>query len=183
MTLVTETDPLVQLDNETFEAIRLLLEAVAELSDEQVNLRPGGTLPSIAFHVWHSARWADYDCEVYGGVPQVWRSHGFAEGWDLKGIEASDGGTGTGLGDDQAAALQLPGRDELLAYASAAFRLLQETIASLDDAQLALQADVRDGTHRSVQALLFMHLTHVNRHLGMVEAIKGLQGMQGTATR
>jgi hypothetical protein len=180
---VTEADPLAQLKDETFEAVRLLLEAVAGLSDEQVNLRPGGTVPSIAFHVWHSARWADYDCEVYRGVPQVWASQGFAERWDLQGIEASDGGTGTGLGDDQAAVLQFPGRDELLAYASAAFGLLRETVAGLDDAQLASQVDVRDGTHRSLQTLLFMHLTHVNRHLGMVEAIKGLQGLQGTATR
>jgi DinB superfamily len=180
---VTAADPLGQLKEETFETIRLLIEAVAGLSDEQVNLRPGGTLPSIAFHVWHSARWADYDCEAYGDVNQVWLSEGFAERWKLHGIDASDGGTGTGLGDEQTAALQLPGRDELLAYASAAFRLLQETVAGLDDVQLASKVDARDGTHRSVQALLFMHLTHVNRHLGMVEAIKGLQGMRGTATR
>jgi len=180
---VTAADPLEQLKNETFEAFRLLLEAVAGLSDEQVNLRPGGTLPSIAFHLWHSARWADYDCEVYGGVAQVWLREGFAERWNLQGIDASDGGTGTGLGDEQAAALQLPGRDELMAYASAAFRLLQETVAGLDDTQLASQVDPRDGTHRSIQALLFMHITHVNRHLGMVEAIKGLQGLRGTATR
>ncbi|HEU0072907.1 MAG TPA: DinB family protein [Dehalococcoidia bacterium] len=172
-----------QLKEETFEPIRLLLAAVGGLSDEQGNLRPGGTLPSIAFHVWHSARWADYDCEIYGGVDQVWLSEGFAERWNLQGIDLSDGGTGTGLGDEETAALQLPGRDELLAYASAAFRLLQETVAGLDDTQLASKVDARDGTHRSVQALLFMHLTHVNRHLGMVEAIKGLQGMRGTATR
>ena len=130
-------------------------------------IRPGGTLPSIAFHVWHTARWADYDCEVYGGSRQVWSSHGFAEHWNLRGIEESDGGTGTGLGDEQTAALELPGRDELLTYASAAFRLFEDTMERLDDAQ----------------AVLFMHVTHVNRHLGMVEAIKGLQGMHGTATR
>lgn len=180
---MTAADLLARLKEETFEAIRLLLEAIAGLSDEQVNLRPGGSLPSIAFHVWHSARWADYDCEAYGSVDQVWLSEGFAERWKLNGLEASDGGMGTGLGDEQTAALQLPGRDELLAYASAAFRLLKETVGGLDDVQLASQVDARDGTHRSVQALLFMHLTHVNRHLGMIEAIKGLQGMSGTATR
>jgi hypothetical protein len=162
---------------------RLLLEAIASLSDEQVTSRPGGTLPSIAFHVWHSARWIDYDCEVYGGGPQLWLAEGLAERWKLKGIEASDGGTGTGLGDDEAAELDLPGQDELMSYASAIFKRLRETVAGLDDAGLAMQPDPRDGTQRSVQALLFMHLTHVNRHLGMIEAIKGLQGMHGSATR
>jgi hypothetical protein len=99
---------LAQLKDETFGSLRLLLDNVAGLSDAQVNARPGGTLPSIAFHVWHSARWVDYDCEVCAGVPQVWLSHGFAERWQLAGIEQSDGGTGTGLGDDQAAALRAP---------------------------------------------------------------------------
>ncbi len=29
---------------------------------------------------------------------------------------------------------------------------------------------------------LFLHLSHTNRHLGMIEALRGAQGMIGTAT-
>jgi hypothetical protein len=180
---VADLDVPAQLKDETFGSLRLLLDNVAGLSDAQVNARPGGTLPSIAFHVWHSARWVDYDCEVCAGVPQVWLSHGFAERWQLAGIEQSDGGTGTGLGDEQAAALRLPGTRELLAYASSVLALLEETVARLEAGQLALRPDARESRVESLEGLLFGHLTHVNRHLGMVEAIKGLQGMHGTATR
>lgn len=176
-------EPLAQLRKATFGSIRLLLDGVAGLSDAQVVARPGGTLPSIAFHLWHSARWADYDCEVCAGVPQVWLSGGYAARWRLPGIEDSDGGTGTGLGDDQAAALELPGTRDLMAYATAAFASLEATVAQLEDGRLALRPNPRESGADSVEALLFMHLTHVNRHLGMVEAIKGLQGMRGTATR
>ena len=180
---MSTNDLLTQLRQETFASIELLLGAVSGLSDEQANFRPGGTLPSIAFHVWHSTRWADYDCEACVGAPQVWASGGFAERWQLTGLEQSDGGTGTGLGDDQAAALQLPGTRELLAYASAAFVSLEETVAGLLDGRLTLRLDNRESRVESIEGLLLAHLTHVNRHLGMVEAIKGLQGMHGTATR
>jgi DinB superfamily len=180
---VSEPDLLRLLKDETFGSIRLLLDGVAGLSDEQVQSRPGGTLPSIAFHVWHSARWADYDSEACGGVPQIWLKQGFAERWQLQGIETSDGGTGTGLGDDEAAALQLPGTRELLLYASAAFMLLEQTVERLVDGELTLRLDQRESRVDSIEALLLAHLTHVNRHLGMVEAIKGLQGLSGTATR
>lgn len=180
---MANTDLLAQLKAETFESVRLLLESIEPLSDAQVNARPGGTLPSIAFHVWHSARWADYDVEACTGLPQVWLNRGFAERWKLEGIDASDGGTGTGLGDDQAAALELPGTGELLAYASEAFALLEDAVEQLLDGRLTLRPDNRESRVESIEALLFAHLTHVNRHLGMVEAIKGLQGMHGTATR
>jgi hypothetical protein len=180
---VPDTDLLEQLKQETFQSVRLLLESVEPLSDAQVNARPGGTLPSIAFHVWHSARWADYDVGSCTNQPQVWLSRGYAERWRLEGIDASDGGTGTGLGDDQAAALELPGTKELLGYATEAFTLLEETVTQLLAGRLALRPDDRESRVESIEALLFAHLTHVNRHLGMVEAIKGLQGMHGTATR
>jgi hypothetical protein len=180
---LAEADVYAQLKRGTFGSMRLLLESVASLTDGQVKTRPGGTLPSIAFHVWHSARWADYDCEACAGVPQVWLTEGFAERWKLSGIEASDGGTGTGLGDDQAAALDLPGTEELVAYAASAFGLLEDTVGKLTDGRLLLKTDRRESRAESVEALLFMQLTHVNRHLGMVEAIKGLQGLHGTATR
>jgi hypothetical protein len=156
-----------QLTQETLESIQMLLDAVAGLTDEQVLRRPGGTLPSIAFHLWHTARWLDYDCEVYGGARQAWLGQGFADRWQLKGLEQSDGGTGTGLGDEEAAGLELPGRNELIAYANAAVRVFAQTLETMPEAR----------------KVLLMHVTHVNRHLGMVEAIKGLQGMRGTATR
>jgi DinB superfamily len=179
-----DIDLLAQLKREIAVANSLLLATMEDLSEEQIQSRPGGTLPSIAFQVWHSARWADHDCEThYPGGRQVWFSQGFSERWHLEGLDQSDSETGTGLGDDQAAALALPGKQELLAYARAAFAGMERAIANLGEAQLATQTGSPESTGGSIQTLLFTHLSHVNRHLGMIEAIKGLQGQRGTATR
>jgi uncharacterized damage-inducible protein DinB len=181
---VTHVDLLAQLKSEIVTANSLLLASIEDLSEEQIQARPGGTLPSIAFQVWHSARWADHDCEVhYGGGTQVWLAQGFSQRWQLGGLDQSDSETGTGLGDEQAAALALPGKQELLAYSSAAFAAMERSIANLGLDQLATQTGSAESTGGSIQTLLFTHLSHVNRHLGMIEAIKGLQGRRGTATR
>ena len=177
-------DLLAQLKQEIAAANGLLLEAIAELTEEQVRARPGGTLPSIAFQVWHSARWADHDnAAYYGGDREIWFADGFAERWGLIGLEASDSETGTGLADEQAASLALPGKQELLSYASAAFVAMESSVAKLAATQLTVAAEPPESTGGTIQALLFTHLSHVNRHLGMIEAIKGLQGLNGSATR
>jgi hypothetical protein len=176
-------DLLAQLKHEIAVANGSLIEAIEDLGEEQIQARPGGTLPSIAFHIWHSARWADYDREIYGGGTQVWHSQGFAERWNLAGISQSEAETGTGLSDEQAGALVFPSSQELVSYASAAFAAFEGMIAPLDEAQLALHIDVPAVQGGNLQALLFGQLVHVNRHLGMIEAIKGVQGLRGTATR
>jgi hypothetical protein len=163
-------DAFSELRREVADANARLIEAVSGLDEAQLHRRPGGTLPSIAFHLWHTARWADYD--AHEGVPerQLWSTAGYAERWRLERLERSDAETGTGLVDDDAAALNLPAKSELLAYASAA----------LGSFEAWLVASAGDGA--AVRAALVQH-SHVNRHLGMVEAIKGLQGLRGTATR
>jgi len=172
-----------QLKHEIAVANGLLIAAIGDLGEEQIQARPGGTLPSIAFHVWHSARWADYDREIYGGGRQVWHSQGFDERWNLAGISKSEAETGTGLSDEQAGALVFPSSQELLSYALAAFTAFEGMIAPLDEAQLALHIDAPGIQGHNLQDLLFGQLVHVSRHLGMIEAIKGLQGLRGTATR
>jgi len=37
-----------------------LLELVSGLTDEQIAWTLNKTTPSVGFHVWHLARWADY---------------------------------------------------------------------------------------------------------------------------
>ena len=34
----------------------------------------------------------------------------------------------------------------------------------------------------SIGTVVMSHLTHANRHLGMIEALKGMLGVRGTAT-
>jgi len=173
-----------QLKGEIQETNLLIVRAVDDLNDEQVAWQPGGTAPSIGFHLWHSARWADSDREAITGQSQIWRKDGYAERWGLASASLlGEADTGTGLSDDQSAAIILPGKHELVSYVEASLAGLETMLDRLPPEQLVSLTAPADGQQTSVQGLLFTILTHINRHLGMIEALKGLQGLKGTATR
>ena len=57
---------------------------VSELSDDQLKWRPNLTAPSIGFHIWHMARWADDLVEtIKGPGSEIWQREGVAERWGL----------------------------------------------------------------------------------------------------
>ena len=108
----------------TVQAHELIVKVTSDLSDEQLRRRPADVAPSvspsIAWHLWHIARWADFlQASLPGMAPelerrlgpgrQVWEVEGLAARW---GLAAAAGyrGTGMGLGDEESARLRLPDR-------------------------------------------------------------------------
>jgi uncharacterized damage-inducible protein DinB len=159
-----------------------ILNLVADLDDGQLAWRPGPHAPSIGFHLWHTGRWADYDREIIGGGRQIWEERDLAAAWALAGAELGPTGTGTGMGDDQSEVLVLPAKATLLAYVKDAFAAHDAFLDQLTPAQLG-QPTRPPGVNRgSIQRALFNHVAHDNRHLGMIEALRGLLGLRGTAT-
>jgi len=162
---------------------RRVVRAVEELADAQLAWQPGGTTPSIAFNLWHSARWADTGVAAIGGQAQLWELGGYAGRWRLDQGPLGEAQTGTGLTDDQAAGLMLPSKEVLVEYATAVFASQHELLARLTPEQLVADVTAADGNQYVVQGLITTLLMHTGRHLGMIEALKGLQGLRGTATR
>jgi hypothetical protein len=74
---------------------RNVLDAVHELDEDQMRWRPPRT-NSIAFNLWHIARWADHMQWVVGSL--------------TPGLRERD--------EDASAELPLPAKDDLLAYAT-----------------------------------------------------------------
>ena len=104
---------------ETQEAI---LDLIDGLTDDQLAWSPNETTPSIGFHVWHLARWADYLQEmVHGRGNQVWEREDLAARWDLATAGLGYAQTGMGMDDSMANALCMPGKELLLDYALRAF--------------------------------------------------------------
>ena len=100
----------------------------------------------------------------------------------MSGIPGADEG-GWGLNDDASAALPLPGRAEILAYAVSAFAAAVEAFSSLrDDELLARTGNFYDDDPWTVLDHFGWYTGHSSRHLGMIEALKGLLGMRGTVT-
>lgn len=75
-----------------------ILSAAAQLADEELHRTFGQLAPSVAFHAWHVARWADrvYEtpCLTFAQTPeereavvQTWDEYQLAEKWGLTGTD------------------------------------------------------------------------------------------------
>jgi uncharacterized damage-inducible protein DinB len=176
------TDLLAALKTERRLAHQRLLALVADLSEDQLRWRPGSHAPAIGFHLFHVARWAERDRQMIGGGAQVWETEGLATAWGLVGIDLGPVGTAMGIGDEASERLVLPGRAVLVAYAEDAFAAIDDYVDGLTLADLQRKTEAPDTADRVVQDVLLSHLAHDNRHLGMIEALRGLIGLKGSAT-
>ena len=169
-----------------------LLAAVEPLRDEQLRWSPGLSAPSIAFHLWHCARWADrLQAALPGLTPalarlgsreEIWRERGLARAWGFPAGQLGTEETGWGMDEEHSALLPLPSRDLLLDYAQNAFAAANETVSAVTAADFSTPGVDLYGTPAIVGNVLLSHIGHTNRHLGMIEAMKGVQQMRGTAT-
>ena len=177
----------------TTRAHEQVLRLTEDLPEAVLRWQAGPRAPAICFHVWHLARWAD---KVQASLPsltpelgrrlavaeEIWVAEALAARWGLTPGQLGGSDTGMGLDDDASAALRLPARDELLAYARRAFATTDQRLAAIDATDLVAPCTDLYGTPNVVGDVLLSHLGHVNRHLGMIVALRGVQGMSGTAT-
>jgi len=176
------SDLLDDVKQERRQAHLRLLALVADVTDEQLRWRPGPHAPGIGFHLWHTARWADYDRQIIGGGEQIWHTQELAVRWGLEAPSLGQTGTGTGMGDEASELLVLPEKGILVSYAEEAFAAFDSFVDGLTLDALAAPTRPPDRQQRPVQNALLTHLAHDNRHLGMIEALRGLLGLSGTAT-
>jgi uncharacterized damage-inducible protein DinB len=160
---------------------RQLADAVERVSDADRTWQPAPTSPSIAFHLWHAGRFADRWAAVISGAAQRWYREDLTVKWAFP-AEQGAGDAGMELPDEQAATLPFPGRDPLATYLRGAFSDLEQAVGTLDDESVLRPADDLFGMQAPLLDSLTRHLAHVNRHLGMIEALRGLRGGHGTAT-
>jgi hypothetical protein len=82
------------------------------------------------------------------------------------------------MSDEAAEELRFPAPTEVIGYARHAFAYAEEAITLTPDDQLLAAPKVDpDGDTKLDNVLIY--LEHLSRHLGMIEAIRGLQGVAG----
>ena len=162
-----------------------VLKLVESLSDEQITWQPHPSATSIAFNVWHIARWVDY---VQAKMPetthvlsqrleprqQVWHAEGLATKWGLDPASLGEFEAGNEL-DVLAVQIGLPRQVVLLEYLRRCYILEEQTLAVIDDQQF--QERRVDGTglqDETVGHWLMWHLVHEFEHLGMIRYTQGL---------
>lgn len=180
---------------------RDLLRAIDGLSDAQLRERPGQT-NSIAFDLWHVGRWADHLGSIlsqmtpalekrFGVVPEIWAVERLVEKWGLPAGRLGHVDTGMTMADDLAASLRFPEKDVLLDYVRRSFDQAQRIVNGLRDEDLLQPAQIAaervpwltSPTQYGVPLTwVQVYARHDARHLGMIEALKGVAGMRGTAT-
>lgn len=178
-----------------------LLASVTDLDDATFRWRPERT-NSIAFNLWHCARWADHLQSIVGEAtpalrkaigahPEIWQQERLARRWGFPAERLGHAETGMGMDEDLSARLPLPSLEELVAYARRAFADAQATVERIDedDYLTPMEIDPRRATWLSssdqagqVVGWVLTYARHDARHLGMIEALKGLRGLRGTAT-
>jgi hypothetical protein len=172
---------------------RRLLEIVEDLSESQLDWRPDAHAPSIGFHLWHMARWADRlqstlpamllaPAQAIDIAQEIWETDALAQQWELQVATLGYGQTGMEMSDEMAVDLKLPPKHVLVEYARAAFAAADRAVGALEDQQLEQRGVDIYGQENSVGYVLLVHLSHASRHLGMIECLRGVQGLRGTAT-
>ncbi len=184
-----------------------MLKITEDLTDEQMAWRISQIgPPPIGWHLWHMSRWADLLQASFvskrPGASQradpnqgIWETERLVTQWDLQADLL--GLLESGILMEKPAASLLPevGKDRLLDYARRTFAGVDQALADLDTSQfyerrksiMALQfvggsAIPGPGADTTVAGDVGYHLSHASRHLGMMEVIRGMQGLRGTAT-
>jgi hypothetical protein len=177
----------------------MMLGFLKKLTNEQLHFRLHAEHHPIAFHAWHVGRWTDHFQASVPGMThelsrrlppgaQIWETEGVAEHWGFNSADLGFASTGMNMPDELALRLQFPPKDILLEYVERAFTLAQKAVAAIDDVQFQTAEEFQPLTsgiwgESTVGDAVIAHLTHNNRHLGMMECLLGLQGQSGTATQ
>ena len=179
------------------------------LTETQISQQPGPTSPPIGWHLWHTSRWADrlqasFQIESLEGTHQgplkteYWEKEDLAQAWKLSKDSLGLLQTGATMTVENAVSVARIEKSKLISYARRAFTAAEEAISKIDDEMLTqprysilpeLQnvpneqpVYVGDRQTTLVDDFVF-HVSHLGRHLGMMEALHGsLFGVSGSAS-
>ena len=120
---------------------------------------------------------------------QIWQTEELANHWGFNINQLGYAETGMNMPDEVAMRLSFPAKVILLDYVEKAFTEAERAVNALDDQQFLSAEELQPMTlgvwkeGGTVGSAVMTHISHDNRHLGIMECILGLQGQPGTATR
>jgi uncharacterized damage-inducible protein DinB len=174
-----------------------ILTYLQKLSDEQIHWRPSAETHCIAWHAWHIARWVDYTQACLPGMTpeltkrlvtgfQIWDKEDCANRWGFDNTQLGFAATGWEMSDEVALHMDFPAKAELLDYIEMVFTAAEQAVKAIDDDQFVAAEELQPLTEGvwgegTVGDAILVHITHENRHLGMMECLLGQQGQHGSA--
>jgi DinB superfamily len=179
------------------------------ITETQLSQQPGPTSPPIGWHLWHTSRWADRFqasfqikslTDAYQGSlrTEYWKKENMEQEWNLNKENLGLLETGATMTVEAAVTVSRVKKGKLINYARRVFKAAEEAISTIDDGMLTQSrysilpklenmTDEQPVFTGDRQTILFddflFHLSHIGRHLGMMEALQGtLFGVSGSAS-
>ncbi|MDJ0755233.1 MAG: DinB family protein [Ardenticatenaceae bacterium] len=174
-----------------------VITSTIDLSQNGFARQPGPFAPSIGWHVWHVARFADRLQANLNGKAEIWQANDYVTRWVLEsenlGILENGLNMPLGLTGE---VVEHAGKDEILQYANDIFAAVTAGFANLKPADFetmrpsvfayewqAGKVDENPARHALLSEDLVRYLGHASRHLGMIEALLGVVfEIEGTAS-
>jgi len=166
-----------------------VLHVIEDLDDAALRER-SGRANSIGFNLWHIARWADWlqaQIAMTRGEDErsIWAREGLPGRWGWESAKLGASQTGMGMDEGVSAQLALPPKSEIERYARASFSAFDAAVAGLDEGTFG--SPLKSGETNEIKdamigSWIVSILVHANRHLGMIESMKGVSGRRGTAS-
>ena len=196
---MTKITPLVAIMNYYHDANADALKKVSDLSDEQFAWRPHPACNSVAFLLWHIARWEDHMQATVPGMTdelsrrllpsqQIWERDQLATKWGFAQLQLGELELGTGFDRNVSDEPPWPQKEILLEYARQTFAAVEHAISFIDEEQFEeierSQFDneyMKETMDQSVTVgnAVMEHLVHTYHHLGEIYYLIGLMKQNG----
>lgn len=199
---MTKITPLVAIMNYYHDANADALKKVRDLSDEQFAWRPHPACNSVAFLLWHIARWEDHMQATVPGMTkelshrlppsqQIWERDQLTAKWGFDGLQLGELELGTGFDRNTSDEPPWPPKEILLEYVRQTFEAVEHAISFIDEAQFEeierseFDNEYMKGTMEesvTVGNAVMEHLVHTYHHLGEIYYLIGLMKQMGFKT-
>jgi uncharacterized damage-inducible protein DinB len=196
---VTKITPLAAINNYYRDTNADVLKTVNALSDDQIAWQPHPACNSVAFLLWHMARWEDHMQATVPGMTdelsrrlppgqQIWERDQLAAKWGFNSTQLGELELGTGFDSDASSEPPWPKKRVLLEYAQKTFSAVEHAISFIDEEQFQeIERSQFDNEYMNetmtqsvtVGNAVMEHLVHNIHHLGEVYYLIGLMKRSG----
>jgi uncharacterized damage-inducible protein DinB len=192
---MSKITPLFSIMNYYRETNADILNSVRDLTEEQIRWQPHAACHSIAFIVWHIARWEDHLQATIPGMTeelsrrlspgqQIWERDQLAPAWGFDPTQLGESQTGTKFDIEAFGELVWPKKEVLFAYAQQVFKVVEHSLGYIDEEQFTEteRLQYRDDEYMkanlaqtgTVGNAIMDHLVHNIHHLGELYYLIGL---------
>jgi hypothetical protein len=186
-----------------------MLLVTEDLTASQLAQQPSKTAPPIGWHLWHASRWADRLQASFSAdatefdrpsnfCGEIWITENYVTQWGLNSETLGLLETGDGMAVEAAVSLAGVGKHELVGYAQRTFALAEQSTDNLTIEQfqqpcrsilpeIGILPTGQPYFYGAREVVVFdevlFQINHSARHLGMIEALRGvLFAIPGTAS-